>query len=166
MHWIIGRIEIENNLPRRPLVRFQEQPDEQILGRRRIMRNLVITRRFRSAQLEPIQRRFSGYRLTILPPRRELARQYRHDRVFAQLVMVVEILVTERDSEHPLADQRHDLVLDKLLLSHIAKAGGEPTHQVHRAIRCPQEQRASVRSDRAAIEGRHNLASFHRCKSK
>ena len=54
MHWIIGRIEIENNLPRRPLVRFQEQPDEQILDRRRIMRNLVITRRFRSAQLEPI----------------------------------------------------------------------------------------------------------------
>jgi hypothetical protein len=33
----------------------------------------------------------------------------------AQLVVIVEILITERDPEHPLADQCRDLVLDQIL---------------------------------------------------
>jgi hypothetical protein len=33
----------------------------------------------------------------------------------AQLVVVVEILVAERNPEHTLADQRRDLMLDQIL---------------------------------------------------
>ncbi len=40
-----------------------------------------------------------------LGPRRELARQYRHHRIVSQLVVVIEILVAERDPKHPLTYQ-------------------------------------------------------------
>ena len=35
-------------------------------------------------------------------------------RIVAQLVVVVEILIAERNPEHPLADQRHHLMFDQL----------------------------------------------------
>jgi len=38
---IVGGIEIKNDLPRRPLVRIQEQRDEQAFNRRRILADLV-----------------------------------------------------------------------------------------------------------------------------
>jgi hypothetical protein len=65
----------------------------------------VVARRRKLAQLQPVQRRLAGNRRAILAPRRELARQYRHHRIVPQLVVVVEILVAERDPEHPLTDR-------------------------------------------------------------
>ena len=78
------------------------------------MTDLVIARRLKLAQLQPVERRLAGHRRAILAPRLELAGQHRHHRIVAQLVVVVEILVAERDPEHPLADQRRDLVLDQV----------------------------------------------------
>ena len=80
--------------------------------RHRIVADLVVARRLELAQLQPVERRFAGDRRTILPPRLELARQHRHHRIVAQFVVVIEILVAERDPEHPLANQRRDVVLD------------------------------------------------------
>jgi len=40
--------------------------------------------------------------------------QLRHDPVMAQLVVVVQVLVAERDAEHALANQRADLMFDQL----------------------------------------------------
>ena len=96
---IIGRIEVENDLLGRSLVRLQEQVDHEILDRHRIVADLVIARRLELAQLQPVERRFAGDRRTILPPRLELARQHRHHRIVAQLVVVVEILVAERNAD-------------------------------------------------------------------
>ena len=78
------------------------------------MADLVIARRLRPAQLQPVERRLAGHRRAVLAPRLELARQHRHHRIVAQLVVVVEVLVAERDPEHPLADQRRHLMLDQL----------------------------------------------------
>ena len=111
---IVGGVEIEDDLLRRSLVRLQEQIDEQRLDRRRVMADLVIARRLGSAQLQPVQRPLAGHRRAVRAPRRELAGQHRHHRVMAQLVMVVEVLVAERDAEHALADQRRHRVLDQL----------------------------------------------------
>ena len=52
---IVGGIEIENDLRRRPSMRLHEEIDEKHLDRRRIVAYLVITRRFRAAQLQPVQ---------------------------------------------------------------------------------------------------------------
>jgi hypothetical protein len=63
---VVGGIEIENDLRRRRLVRRKEQRDEQPLNRRRIMGDLVITRRLLAAQLEPVECRFAGRWRTVL----------------------------------------------------------------------------------------------------
>ena len=77
------------------------------------MADLVIARRLQSAQLQPVERRLPGHRGAILAARLKLACQHRQHRIMAQFVVVVEILIAKRNPEHPLADQRRDLVLDQ-----------------------------------------------------
>ena len=83
-------------------MRLQEQIDEQRLDRRRVVADLVIARRLRPAQLQPVQRALAGQRRAVRAPRRQLAGQHRHHRIVAQLVVIVQVLVAQRDAEHPL----------------------------------------------------------------
>jgi hypothetical protein len=166
VHGIVGRIEIKDDLVRRSLVRLQEQVDQQPLDGRRIVADLVIARRLQSAQLQPVQRRLAGHRRTILAPRLKLAGQHRHQRIMAQFVVVVEILIAKRNPEHPLADQRRDLVLDQFRAPHVVKARCQPIHHSDRTIRRAQKQRSCIRRDRARIECRDHRAAFNRFKSK
>ena len=54
---VVGGVEVEDDLTGRRLVRFCEQVDEQPLDRRGIVADLVIARRLRPAQLQPIDTR-------------------------------------------------------------------------------------------------------------
>src|SRR5215471_17964148 len=139
MYRIIRRIEVENDLFRRPLMRLQKQVDKEPLDSNRIMADLVVARRLQSAQLHPVERRLAGHRRTIFAPRFELARQYRHHRVMAQVVVVVQVLIAKRNPKHPLPNQSHNLVFDQILLSDIVKARREPAHHPNRTIRLAQE---------------------------
>ena len=94
------RIEIEDDLLGRPRVRLNKQVDQQIPDRHRIVADLVIARRLQLAQLQPIERRLAGNRRAVVAPGFQLARQHRHHRIVAQLVVVVEILIAERDREN------------------------------------------------------------------
>jgi RNA-directed DNA polymerase len=107
-----------------------------------------------------------GNRRAILAPRRELARQYRHHRIVPQLVVVVEILVAERDSEHPLTDQGRDLMLDVFRTPLVVKAQREPVHHSDRSIGRAQQQRSCVGGDQPGIECRFHTATFHGSKIK
>ena len=147
-------------------MRLHEQVDQQRSDRHRIVTDLVIARRFKLAQLQPVERRLAGHRRAILASRLELARQHRHQRIVAQLVVVVEILVTERDPEHPLADQRRDLVLDQVRASLVVKARRKPIDQSDRTIRRAQKQRASIRRHQAAIKPRFHSTAFNGSKIK
>jgi len=51
---IVRGIEIKDDLLGRRLVRLQEQRDKQPFNRRRIMRDLVVTRRHIPAQFQPV----------------------------------------------------------------------------------------------------------------
>jgi len=102
----------------------------------------------------------------VLAPRLKLAGEHRHQRIVAQLVMVDQILIAERNAEHPLADQCHHLVLDQVGAPLVVKARGKATHHVDGAIRRPQEQRAGIGGDRPGIKRRHHLAPLDGCKSK
>ncbi len=93
VHRIIGRIKVEDDLAGCLLVRLQEQIDKEPPDRDRIVADLVIARRLQPAQLQPVQRRLAGYRRIVLATRFELARQHRHHRITAQLVVVVEIFI-------------------------------------------------------------------------
>ena len=110
---IVGRIEIEDDLLGRASCASRNRSTNRPLDRHRIVADLVIARRLQPAQLQPVERRLAGHRRAILAPRRKLARQHRHHRIVAQLVVVVEILIAERDPEHPLAHQRRHLMLDQ-----------------------------------------------------
>ena len=147
-------------------MRLQEQIDHQPLDGDRIVTDLVIARRLQAAELQPVQRRLAGDRRAILAARFELPGQHRHHRIVAQFVVIVEILIAERDPEHPLADQRHHLMLDQFLTSLVMKACREPLHHPDRTIRRAQQQRPGIRGDRPAVERRHHFAAFHGCKSK
>jgi len=59
---IIRRIEVENDLFRRALMRIQEQLDQESLDRYRIVADLVIARRLKLAQLQSVERRLAGNR--------------------------------------------------------------------------------------------------------
>ena len=105
---VVGGVEIEGDLRWRRRMGVEKQLDKQPLDRRRGIADLVIAGRLGPAQFQPIERRFAGQRRAIGAPRCELAAQYRHDRVVAQLVVVDQILVTQRNPKHPLTHQaRH-----------------------------------------------------------
>ena len=114
---------------------LQEQIDEQPLDRGRVMADLVVARRLRPAQFQPVQRRLARQRRAIRPPRLELAGQHRQHRVVPQLVVVVQVLVTERDAEHPLRHHRADTVLHQLRHPRVAEARGKTLDQTDRPIR-------------------------------
>jgi hypothetical protein len=77
-----------------------------------------------------------------------------------QLIVVDQVLVAERDAEHPLRHHRLDRMLDLRLHPAVVEAGGEPRHQADRAIGRPEQQRPGVRRDLATIERSYHLAAF------
>jgi hypothetical protein len=107
-----------------------------------------------------------GQQGTVSAARSQLAGQHCHQLIVAQLVVVVEILVPERDPEHSLPQQGHDLMLNQMLAPCVMKAFGKPLRQPDRMIRRPKKQRSRIRGDRPAVERRHHLAAFNRCKSE
>ena len=118
---VVGRVEVENDLFGRPSVRLEEQVDEQGLDRRRVVADLLGSGWRLARQFQPVERRLAGDRRAILAPGLELARQHRHQRVVAKLVVIVQVLVAERDAEHALPDQRGDGVLDEPRVSRVAE---------------------------------------------
>lgn len=86
-------------------------------------------------------------------------------RVAAQIVMVDEVFVAERDAEHPLADQRRQIATHPARHSAVAEAGGEAVDQPDGSVGGAQQQRARIRGDRAAAEIRHHGASIDACKA-
>jgi len=98
------------------------------------MADLPVAGGRRPRQLQPVQRRFARHRSAILAPGFELARQNRHRRVVAKLVVVVQVLVAERDAEHALPDERGDRVLDKPRVPGVAEASGKPTDQIEPSV--------------------------------
>jgi hypothetical protein len=159
---IVGRIEIEDDLARGGGVAVEEEIDEQALDRRRIVTDLVITAGSRRRVLEPVQRAFTGEWGTVLAPGDELAGQRRQHRIVAQLIMVDQILVAQRDPEHPLRYHRRNAVLDLRLCPAIDEAGGEPGDQADRAIGRAEQQRTGIRGHLATVEsGDHPAALDH-----
>jgi len=86
----------------------------------------MVARRLQPAQFQPVQRALACNRRAVGPAGFQLAGQDRHHRIVPQLVMVVQIFVAQRNAEHPLANQRADLVFDQLCAAVVREAGGKP----------------------------------------
>ena len=88
----------------------------------------------------------------------------RHDRIVAQFVMVVEVLVAERDPVDPLPDQRRNPMLDVAWIATVHETRGKAIDQPNGTVRGSQQQRPGVRRDPPAIKSGDNNSSFDGCK--
>ena len=163
----VGGVEVEDDLPgRRLAVRLEEEADERRLDRGRVVADaMVAAGRAGGRVFEPVQRALAGQRRAVAAPGRagpgrKLAGEHRQHRIVAEVTVIDHVLMPERYAEDALADQRGNLVLDTPRHSAIAKAGSEPPDQVDRAVRRAEQQRAGIRGDRAAVEGRHHAAAL------
>ena len=82
----------------------------------------------------------------------------------AQLVVVDQVLIAQRQGEHTLAGQGRHAVLDLVRRATIDEAGREPPHQPDRPVGGAQQQRAGIRGDGATVEPRHHRPAFNGCK--
>ena len=163
---IVRRVEVEHDLARRPSMRLDEQVHEQLLDRRLVVADLVVLRRLRTAQLKTIQRALARHRRTVRTLGLMLAQQHRQQPIVPQMVVVDEVFVAQRQAEHPLADQRADLVLDQIGIAMVLEAPRKPIHQPDRPVGRSQQQPPGIRRERSAIERRLDPAAFNRCKSE
>jgi hypothetical protein len=108
--------------------------------------------------LQAIKRALAGERGAVRALRLEPVGQQREHRVVAQLVVIIHVLVAERDADDPLPDQGRQRVHHPILLAFIDEARGDPLDQPNRAIGMPEQQPAAVRTHGAAIERRHHPA--------
>ncbi len=149
---IVGGIEVEHDLLGRRLMRCEEEIDEQSFDGGRGMADLVVARGRGRRVLEPVQGALAGERGAGLALGLELAGEHR---VVAQLVVVDQILVAERNAEHPLRHHGLDAVLHLRLGAAIDEAGGEPLDQSNRPVGRAEQERPGVRGDHAAVERGH-----------
>lgn len=124
---------------------FQEQVHEQGLQRDLVVTDLVIARRLPDpAVLQPVQRRLASKHRTIFSLRRQAFRHKREHRVVAKRVVVVDVLVSQRDRCDALPDQRADAVNREILIAVIDETRGHPAEQPYGPINVTQKQGASV----------------------
>jgi hypothetical protein len=160
MQRIVGGIEVEDDPLGRGLVGLEEQLDEQALNRFGIVVDLMVARDAEGRVLEPVERAFAGQRSAVLAPGGELASERRQHRVMAQLIVVDEVLIAERDAEDALRHHRPDAVLDLRPNPHVIEAGCEPFQQPDRPIGRAEQQRPGVRRDLATVKRRHHPAAL------
>jgi hypothetical protein len=115
--------------------------------------------------LEPVQRALAGRRCAAPVPCLEPAERHPEHRVVAQPVVVDQVLVAERDAEHPLPDQRRDVVDHPIHRPPVGEAGREALDEPDRPVGRPEQQPAGVRGDRATLEIRHHRPAIGPCKS-
>ena len=114
---------------------------------------------------QPIERALAGERRAVRALRLEPVGPQRRHRLVAQPIVVVHVLVAQRDADDPLPDQGRQGVPHLVLPAAIAKARGDPLDQAERAIGVAQQQPAGIGGHGAAVERRRdrsprsNLAS-------
>ena len=158
---IIRGIEIEDDLLGRSFVCLRNRSTSSRLMAIRIVADLVIAARLQQLSSSRLSVHLPASGCTVLSPRRKLARQRRQHRIMAQLVVIVEILIAKRNPEHPLADQRHHLVLDQMPGARVMKAGRKPLRRPLLIVRRPRSSRQH-RRDRTSIEAWPQLRALQR----
>ncbi len=163
---VVGGIEIEDDLLWRPPMGLHKEIDKKRLDLAAIPGDPVIARRLRPAEFEPVEGALAGQWGAVAATRRQLARQHRQCRGVAQLFVIDQVLIAQRNPKHTLAHQRRHLVLDQLRCTAVRKTPGKPVDQPDRAIRRSQQQGAGIGSDLAAVKRRHHCAPFDACKTE
>ena len=153
----IGGVQIDDDPGRGLRARLHKQLDQQPVDGGGIVADLLVAVRggagLRRA-FQAAQRALAGQRRTGLA----LAGQQTHQRIVAQLVVVVEIGVAQGQRIDALRDHFGHLVGDESRIPEVPEAARQARQQANAPVDLPQQQRAGVGSDRAAVKTRHHLA--------
>jgi hypothetical protein len=84
----------------------------------------------------------------------------------AQLVVIDQILVAQRNRQNPLTDQARHRVFNQIGRTVIGKTAGKALDQPELPIGGAEQHRPGLRCHRAAVKRRHHRASLDRCKTK
>jgi len=143
---IVGGVEVEHDPARRFLMRVEKQVDKQLLDRRSIVADPVIARRLARPRrmLQTVQRALARQEPRRLAGAIELAKEDAQNRIAAKFVVVVKVLVAERQAEDPLGDESLQRVNGEKRAAAVGKASREPIRQSDRLVRLAQQQRPSV----------------------
>jgi hypothetical protein len=126
---------------------------------------VILTCLLEGAPLEPVQRALARqWFAPVTLPRWllaggiALAHHRRQQRIRAQLLVIIQILVAQGQAIEPLAQQLLDRVLHLPRLASILEAPGKPFHQASSPIDLPQQHHTTIRADPTAVELGHDLA--------
>ena len=156
---IVGGVQVEHDPLGRPPVGLQEQIDQQVGERLRVVGDLVVALgRSHRRVLQALERALAGERRAVHPLGREPLGEQRQQRIVAQLVVVAHVLVAQSDTADPLPHQGRTAVHHLVLLAPIHEAGRHPVDRTDRPIRVAQQQRAAIATHRPAVERRHHAA--------
>jgi hypothetical protein len=155
----VGCVQVEHDLGRRAAVRLQKQVAQQpvqTLGR---VTDLVIATGAAN-QLQTVQRALAGQRFIQIA----LATEHRQQRIRAQLLMIVEVLVTQRQPVDALRQHLGQMVLDQQRRPAVAEAARQSPQQVDLAVHLAQKQSPAVGRHLEGGKPRFHAARKMGCK--
>ena len=161
---IVGCVQVERDAGWRLGMSVLEQIDEGVLDGVGIVGDLMVAIVAGRCVLQPVQRALAGERGAGGPACFQPPQHRAEHRVVAQIVVVDHILVPERDTEDPLADQGRHVVHHPLCRPTVDEAGGKALDQIDRLVRRAQKQGPGIRTDRTAAEIRNHIAPIKACK--
>lgn len=163
---VIGGVEIEPDLRGWGAIGVEEAVDQQAVHARGVGDDLFVTRAgigLGRGELQAVERAGARQRLApvagqqaIGAARVGLAHQHRQQRVEAQAVVVVEILIAQRQGIHPLRDELGDAVLDRLGVTVIGELLRQACEDLRARLDLAQQQSTTVRAYPAPIEFPHH----------
>ncbi len=119
----------------------------------------VLCRFIRTRQLDPVQSALARKTGPSVPTSASLgplgiglAHDRRQQGVEAQILVVVEVLIPQRQAVDPLRDQVSDAVLDAGLVPVIIETPCQPVEDSRALLDRPQQQRPAIRGDVTAVE--------------
>jgi hypothetical protein len=120
----IGRVQIDHDLFRRFRIGFQENVHQQLVSGCGIVLHLLVAvfgLKF-STQFQTIQRALARQRFV----RFRTSSEQQQQRIFAQLFVIIQVLVAERKAVYTLRQHLAYTVAHSLLISSIQKTTTEP----------------------------------------
>lgn len=159
---VVGRVQVQDDLPRSAPVRLQEHFHQHPVHRRLVQDDLLVAAvrsGVRPSQLQAVQGALAGQGLPhisrpqpLRPRRVPLAHQGRQQRVGAQLVVVVQVFVPQCQPVHALRHQVIDRVLDRQRIPMVDKTPRELPQDPGSPLHLPQQHPAPIRGDRPSVE--------------
>jgi hypothetical protein len=106
--------------------------------------------------LQAVQRALARQRRRRLGGAVELVEQHAENRIAAKFIVVVEVLIAERQAKDALRHQGLHLVPDVIRIAGVAEAGGETVDEPDGLVRLAQQQRTGVGGHHPAVEIRYH----------